>query len=201
MSGRPAEDYLSTEEAIGALERLSQADMIKLRVLADLRASGLPGNDGDDLLQTALERMVEGNRRWPRGLGGVRFLDQVMRSIASEHRQADRREKQHMNVIPASGLDLADSDDPDCPEDVFERTRGDDVGADQMLIAKQTLREIESLFPEEHLLGVVLWRAEGYSPEEIQRELGMSQTDYETASKTIRRRVIRWNTKGEGGHG
>ncbi len=65
-----------------------------------------------------------------------------------------------------------------------------------MLVAKQTVHEIESLFDDdERALGVVLGRAEGQAPDEIQREFDMNQTQYESASKKVNRRIARWIMK------
>jgi len=190
VSGKTEEKRHSVEETEAALIELLPAQKYKLNALARVRAAGIPGFSGDDLLQDVLARVLKGSRPWPEGVDIIAFMDQTMRSVASQRRRTHRRRKEKIDIMTASAVQTGD--DADDPSDVIEQAASDDLGADQMLIAKQTLRQVEALFPEEKYLGVLLWRAEGHTPDEIKQEFSMDQTDYESASKLISRRLLRF---------
>ena len=194
MSGHEATDYYSTEEARAAIGALSSADLLRLAALYRVRAIGLPSANEHDLLQDALERVIKGTRRWPRGLAVVPFLDKVMRSVANQYRRAQGRQQDQLGVQVVT-IGARDSEIES--EDIFQMISGGDPTPEEMLVAKQTVHEIESLFDDDdRALGVVLGRAEGHAPDEIQREFDMTQTQYESASKKVNRRITCWIIKG-----
>ena len=61
-----------------------------------------------------------------------------------------------------------------------------DVARD--LIHKETLDRIFGLFADDDRLSeILLYRSEGYEPEEIQLKLGLTSTQYDSALRQIRR--------------
>ena len=60
-----ANDYRSIDEAVHALEELRDIDLAKLNSLAKLRAIAGAQIDWRDLLHEAIERVLDGRRRWP----------------------------------------------------------------------------------------------------------------------------------------
>ncbi len=59
-------DLASREEVIEALQRLTDADLLKIESFARYRAYGLPWIDWRDLFQEAVGRALAGSRRWPK---------------------------------------------------------------------------------------------------------------------------------------
>lgn len=64
--GREDDEYLSTDEVRAKLSCLLEADLLRLRRMAELQAKKLRNCDPDDLLSDGLDRVVSGARRWPR---------------------------------------------------------------------------------------------------------------------------------------
>ena len=84
------------ESVIAAIERLSDADMQKLKRYAGFKALQMRGavfhSGADDLLHDAIERTLDGRRKWDEA--NVEFtvhLIGCMRSIVSEFRQEAER--------------------------------------------------------------------------------------------------------------
>jgi DNA-directed RNA polymerase specialized sigma24 family protein len=90
----PASDVvkpaLELEEIEDAVRALGTPDKLRLRKIAIVYSRAGP-LDPDDLLQEAFTRALDGTRRCPREVDVVRFLAEVMRSIASDARKALRR--------------------------------------------------------------------------------------------------------------
>ncbi|MFG3594524.1 hypothetical protein [Bradyrhizobium sp. RDI18] len=84
--------HLSLGEVRRIISRLRGPDLVRLSLLARAWAAGLRYHDTDDLLYEALDRILSGRRLWPSEVPLPAFLSQVMRSIASQWRQEDRRE-------------------------------------------------------------------------------------------------------------
>jgi DNA-directed RNA polymerase specialized sigma24 family protein len=76
-----------------ALKLVTEADLLRLKVIARLHARGLPPHiDWSDLLQEAFARMLDGSRRRPDDVPLGAFLAGVMRSLKAEHwRRAHRK--------------------------------------------------------------------------------------------------------------
>jgi len=136
-------------------------------------------------LAEAITGTLAGNRRWNKSsvsIGG--HLMGAMRSISTHwEEQFDpdepRLESELTRVSPAgevrSPLALIDSGTPN-PERVLD--------------AKQQVEEIERLFAEDTVASLIIQGfREGLSGPEVRAALGLSQTEYDTALKRIRRKV------------
>ena len=78
-------EVANREECAEALRRLSDEDYERLEKIARLRVIGLHAVAWRELLHDAIERLLDGRRRWPRNVPLVVFLRETMRSIASDH--------------------------------------------------------------------------------------------------------------------
>src|ERR1700751_2902226 len=84
--------HLTPGEVRRLIGRLRGPDLVRLAALARVWAPGLRQHDAYDLLNEALNRVLSGRRPWPIDVPLPAFVSQVMRSIASQWRQEDRRE-------------------------------------------------------------------------------------------------------------
>lgn len=84
--------HLTPGEVRRIIGRLRRPDLVRLAALARVWATDLRQHDADDLLNEALDRVLSGRRPWPVDVALPAFLSQVMRSIASQWRQENRRE-------------------------------------------------------------------------------------------------------------
>lgn len=174
---RPAETAL-------ALKLLSRIELLRLKTIARLHARGLPPDVGwEDLLQEALTRVLVGARRPPEGVTLVAFLAGIMRSLKSEHwRRARGR------AAAPEALEL------DRPRDRSRAIELPDPSPDpeRLLVAQQELIAIEQRFSDDAIaLNILAGLGEGLSAEEIRAAYRISKTDYDSARKRIRRRMLR----------
>jgi RNA polymerase sigma-70 factor (ECF subfamily) len=167
-----------------ALELVSEADLLRLKIIARLHARGLPpAISWSDLLQEAFARVLGGSRRQPKGVPLVAFLAGVMRSIKAQHWQRARREATQLPKL------LAELAADDAQEDETHDVNSD---PERSLIALQELARIDQLFADDvRALQIILGLAEGYSPEAICVSYHMSKTDYDSTRKRIRRVLLR----------
>jgi hypothetical protein len=86
--GGGADATLSRSEIMAAIEGLGDGEKTALAKIARLHAAKTP-YDHADLLQEALCRVLSGERKWPRDVPSILFLQGVIRSIAWQWRQKE----------------------------------------------------------------------------------------------------------------
>ncbi len=179
-------ELVTQTPARGALEAklVTVADLVRLKVIARLHARGLPPEIGwSDLLQEAFARVLDGSRRVPEGVPMVAFLAGVMRSIKEQYWRQTRRGARHMPKLLAE-IEIHDAreGEPLDPAPSPERKA----------IAIQEMDQINELFADdERARQIVAGLYEGWTPEEICAAHDMSQTDYDSTRRRIRRALVR----------
>jgi DNA-directed RNA polymerase specialized sigma24 family protein len=171
----------TTVDIARAIRSLSDADLVRLKALARLWARGLPGGVGwTDVLHEAIVRALDGSRKWPPEVPILAFLSGIMRSICDDQWRRARRELE----VLVRGEDLADL----CAS-------GDEVKSpspERVVAAAQSLAAIDRLFACDPLaLKIIAGLAEGLTPTEICKRHGMSERQYDTTRKRMRRALLR----------
>jgi RNA polymerase sigma-70 factor (ECF subfamily) len=169
-----------SESALG-LGLVTDLELLRLKTLARWYARGLPLDvTWEDLIQEALTRIIVGKRQVPEGVAMVAFLAGVMRSIRSEHWQrvegtsarvrSARSQSAHRQIEPVDGA----------------------PGPDRAVMAQQELARVRELFAEDPTATAILdGLARGLTAEELRVGLGLSDTDYASARKRMRRVLLR----------
>ena len=172
-------------EIAGALRALSDSDLLRLKTLARLWSRGLPGGIGwTDVLNEAIVRLLDGSRPWPPKVPLLAFVSGVMRSICDDHWRRARRE------VPLSGEYLADLGS------LMEETSPD---PERVLAAAQALAEVHQLFAGDRCaLMIIAGLSDGMSAREICQHNALSERDYDTARKRMRRALLRYGLVGGG---
>jgi RNA polymerase sigma-70 factor (ECF subfamily) len=167
-----------TADAARALRALSDADLVRLKALARLWSRGLPNGLGwADVLNEAIVRVLEGARPWPAGVPLLAFLSGVMRSICDDHWRRVRREA---STRRGDLADVAGSAEDTSP------------GLERTLVAAQMLGEIGRLFAGDlEVSKIIAGLSEGLTARGICRQYGMTERDYDTARKRMRRALLR----------
>ncbi|PIK74443.1 hypothetical protein CS379_02560 [Methylobacterium frigidaeris] len=151
-----------------------------------MRARRLPGTDWSDILHEAIVRALDGTRRWPPGVPVLVFLAGCMRSI--EH---DLRRRLAQEWLAQDWL---------AQERAWrEHDAADREGADpeRAIAAAQALGRIVALFSgDETVLRIIEGLGHGRSAGEIRARHGLSQTDYDSARKRLRRALLRLDSEG-----
>jgi RNA polymerase sigma-70 factor (ECF subfamily) len=171
----------TTVDIARAIHSLSDADLVRLKALARLWARGLPGGVGwTDVLHEAIARALDGSRKWPLGVPVLAFLSGIMRSICDDHWRRARRELEVL-VRDEGLVDLG-------------ATGGEATSPspERIVNAAQSLAAIDRLFACDPLaLKIIAGLAEGLTPTEICKLHGMSERQYDTTRKRMRRALLR----------
>jgi RNA polymerase sigma-70 factor (ECF subfamily) len=182
----PVPGAATVGEVASALENLSDPDLLRIKQIAKLRSASLTTYTGEDLLNEAIQRALDGSRVWPREVAFIAFLAQTMRSIASEERRG-----------PYAGLIINESDMPvdrDGKATTLEDVAGHGMDPARVVQAQRALEDIEAMFSNDtEALHILHGLAIGSTPEEIQAASAMTPTKYASAQKRIRRELARRN--------
>jgi RNA polymerase sigma-70 factor (ECF subfamily) len=172
----------SAVETTRAIRALSDVDLLRLKALARVWARGLPGGlDWTDVLNEAIARVLDGSRRWPPGVSLLALLSGVMRSICDDYWRRARRDLELL--VPREDFaDLtAPGEEAESPPD-----------PERVLAAGQALAAIDRLFADDRpALQIIAGLADGLTAKEICRLYGMSECQYDTARKRMRRAILR----------
>lgn len=164
-------------EIESAVVALSDADWYRLRRVGQIISLKTPTMDGEALLFEALERTIDGRRKWrPEAVDFVGHLIGAMRSIASHE-----LERKGNKVVPfTSSVELIGLSDPTDPEEA--------------LSAEEQIRMLRAHFGEggDSLALQVLDAMElGCDGSMIREQLSLSQNALQTVVRRIRRAAHR----------
>jgi DNA-directed RNA polymerase specialized sigma24 family protein len=173
----------SCEEIAAAISAFTDAQRIRLRKVAEKYAWLYPLGTDDDLLSDAISRALAGTRQCPTNVEVVRFLAEVMRSIADG--EASKLENP-VTLIPVlqPGDPVSDAVDPiDSGLNAEEKL----VAADSAEAFRQAML---GLFPDDpqarDLLDGIM---EGYEGEELRAVTNLDETGFASKRRLIRRRI------------
>jgi len=168
-----------SRDVAAALTALSNAELLQLNALARLWTRGMPETlSWADVLQEAIARALDGSRKWPLGVPLLAFLSGVMRSICDDHWRHNAREAR---VIVRSNDNAG-----------AEETSAGPPDPERVLAAAQALSDIYDLFAGDYLaLKVITGLADGLTAAEICETYRMSEREYDTTRKRMRRALLR----------
>jgi DNA-directed RNA polymerase specialized sigma24 family protein len=176
--------HATPEDVEQAIRRLTDNDYRHLGKVADYRSLSLMaiglGWSGDDLLQEAITRTLEGDRKWPRGVSLMAHLWGTMRSIAS-----------HVpDELKGGKIETATTDDESRSQGIVLKSQSPDQ--EVIAAAQQRLAIIENRFADDDGVALVIeGLASGMTGPEIQEALGITQREYETRMTRLRRGIER----------
>jgi DNA-directed RNA polymerase specialized sigma24 family protein len=113
--------HLSKDEFREALLRLSETELAQLKEVADVLAVGLRSYDGDDLLQDACLRTLQGERRCPRGRQVSKYLYYTMLWIKLDRWKEENRRSKRDLKFALQQLDNFNASQRDLQDDVVLR--------------------------------------------------------------------------------
>jgi RNA polymerase sigma-70 factor (ECF subfamily) len=175
----------SAADVSAAIAALSDAELVRLQALARLWSRGLPGGLGwADILHEAIVRVLDGSRSWPLGVPLLAFLAGVMRSICDDQWRRVRNEQKL----------LVSRDDPDRSGDDPIDNEPD---PERVVIAVKGLAEVYQLFKGDPLaLKIIAGMAGGLTAKDICTTYGISDLDYDTTRRRMRRTLLRHQRNG-----
>ena len=209
-SRRVFEEAAATPSDVrAAIEALTSADWSRLRNYAANRIRKLgPKADGrstDDLLQITLVLLLNDTRRWDRTrVEFVPFLIGAMKSISSNWARGYKPEETlslelDVEKTKEDGekfrpVEFVEDGNPN-PEQRL-------VDEEQLLADARRLKMIDELFKGDEGAQMVIeaWR-DGYDPPGVRTLWELSQNDYNTIVRRIRRTIDRFGLGERGSHG
>lgn len=193
----PVENAATQDEIKTAIQSLTPADSIRLQKFARFRMRGLGrasnGRDWQDLMDQALTNTLDPNHRsWNKSVTFVMHMLGAMRSISTAWKKAFDPDEASLesDLIRSGGEVRAVS--------IFDDIPSNSPDGEWVMVARQEIAEIEKHFAQNSIeLDVISgWRAEMTGPE-IKEALGISQKEYETAVRQIRRTADKHRRKSE----
>lgn len=185
----PKDKAATRDEIVAAMEALTTRELSRLRGFAKWRVQGMgraaQGQNWEDILAKAVARTYEGPRGWDRNR--VTFCNHllgVMRSTSShETKQFDSNEamvESDLITVSAEGEEIS-------PLSTIESTAPD---PQRTLEAKEKVEEIEAI-ADKNPLAWLIWDGfrSGMTGPEIREALSISQRDYDTGLKWLRRNI------------
>lgn len=171
---------LDLVEARQAIERLTSADLLRLRK-AGRQYAFAAGCEADDLLNEAVCQTIEGVRNCPREMAMLPFLIGVMRSRASAKQQ-----KVEPELVSADATDVGGwfSHEP-----VETKPTVEELGLAQE-DASARRNALEALFADDEEATLFLWAyLDDLSKEEIMSMIGVDMKAYATIRRRVRRTI------------
>ena len=187
MHGGDAE-YATREEVIEAIGALSDLEHQKLGLISRFwhgqRQLFRLGVEADELLSEAYVSTLSGRRKWRKArVTLVKHLDESMRSISGHCLEKAR-------TITAGKRDVQG-----LARVHEQRTRP--IVLDPSTEARIGLEAIRAAFSDDpSALRVLECRAEGMTAEEARLHLSLTKTDYETITRRILRKFVKYALKG-----
>lgn len=175
-------DVATPDEVADALGALSPVEIARMNMIARIRARYAPGLEWRELLHDAIDKALSGKRKWPRHLPFLVFMRETMRSQASEHRRK-----------AAFGLVTTEADLPARADrdSVIGQVPSPVPSQERDVFARQMLSQVLSLFEcDTAALAVLDGLARGLDPAEVQKNAGITATQYASAQKRIRRGLV-----------
>lgn len=185
----PEAKAATEEEVVAAIEGLSEPALVRLEKFARLRIAGLGrascGRDHEDLLSEAVTRTLAGNRRWNRDVTFVQHMLGVIRSISSHWREQFDQDDE-----PWLEADLTSGDDSAAMATPLQRASAPGPVIDDELVTKQALDQIQQMFSGDKVISDIIDGLDAeLSGPEIQTVLGLTEKEYRTKMRQIRRKT------------
>lgn len=171
--------HLAVDEAAAALDALDDVGWLRLRKIAAHRAA--VGMEADDLLQEAFTRILDGSRHLPSDVPLIPAIGHIMQSIVlTELKGRQRHPLTSLTPVTERSSDhVVDLPDPQgSAEDYWQQEQ------------TSKLTAILALFGDHELATYAVEAlAEGFTPQEIQSDLKIDQTQWNSLRRLVRRRV------------
>lgn len=185
----PPEDAASIDEINAAIESLTSAQLKRLKIYAKWRIKGLgrkkTGRNWKDLLNETITSFCSGTRRWKKDkIDFVRATTEAMRSVSDNWKRTFDEDE------PQLEADLITTSSEGFESNPLANIATENWDTQAELESKKKLEIIENLLSKRELSSLIImgWR-DKMTGTEIQKDLEISKTQYETEVKWIRRTV------------
>ena len=178
------EEAASSNEVMAALESLSHEEFLRLERYAQSRVGSLGrgsmSSDGSALLSEAIRATCEGERSWHKT--SVDFFGHVIGVIRSK--------SSHLHKKAASNRTYLESDVMSEAGSPVENSPSQSPSQEATILANEAVDRIEKAVGERPIAWLIMEaRRDGMNRAEIIKEFQISETEYDTNLRWLRRTV------------
>lgn len=179
-----------------AVSALSDTDLLRLRKAAAFLIGGTDYSDPQELFNEAVVRTLraacgEKGRRWPAGVNFMAYLMQTMTGLADDSRESVKvRPTRELETLATDGLsaDEALGKHGQYHPDVVTLAIEAGERAEAHDAAVEDAAKIDAYFAGDDEVGwLLMGHREGMKANQVREIASMSQTQYETARRRLRR--------------
>lgn len=192
-------DFATPQDIVAAINGLTPANEQRLRRVAQywlyvLQHYGGSRETVDDLLQNAIMKVLEEERRWNKSkVDFVGLLAGIIQSNASHALERYVRGEERMEPLLETDLVRVTEEGEDC--DAFDRIASDPRSPETELIVREEkqaaadiIGQLRAQFENDKQASEVLQhRLDGLKGPEVQKRMGLSKKEYATVDQRIRR--------------
>lgn len=176
-------NYYSIEEVREQLSNLTDAELTKLQKIAQSYIFDYNLNT-EDLLFITFEKVYDGSRNWPKNLKVLKFFQNTMQSVLDNELKKVKEEL------------LLNSPNED-GEEPINSIPDNSAGIENKIITEQEIDNIFSLFNDDKIAKELIeGRMENLNKKELLELLNLTDVEYESKLKKIRRRISKKYPKG-----
>lgn len=178
MEKIPNRTYATDDDVEKALADLSDEDLLRLDLAANSLVASSEIVSPETLWKEAVESVLNQTRKWPTNVKFVTFLFNAMRSISDGYR---KKQSRMFRLLDDDDLD-SDSGNPE--EQMLE--------AEHEKFVHARYKELWELFSGDEMSeAILLGREDNLSPKEIQDNFEMSETQYASTLRRMRRKMAK----------
>ena len=176
MEKIPNRIFATDEEVENALSNLSDDDLLRLDLGANSLVSYSEIVSPEKLWKETVESVLTKSRKWPTDVEFVVFLLNAMRSIADGYR---KKQSRMFRLLDNEDL----NSDSSSPEELL-------LDAEHEKFVQVRYQEIWELFSGDDMAeAILLGREDNWSPKEIQENFEISETQYASTLRRMRRKI------------
>jgi len=175
---RLASKYYTIKEVNEILSTLDDPSWTKLMKAAEYK-SYFYDISAEDLLQDVIEKLLSNKRNWPRDLDIFILFRNIIRSLLDNEKKKDKKE-------------LSLNDKNKNGDEFINNYADQKVDTEQELLLQQKREEISGLFKDDDMAkNIVDGRMENLKRGELLEILGLTEQEYDTKWKKIRRCITK----------
>jgi DNA-directed RNA polymerase specialized sigma24 family protein len=169
-------EHRSLAEVVAELERLPRSEQDRVERRARILVGGTTMEPGD-LVNTVVERLLTQRRHWHRQETMAACFDRTMKSVRQDYW---RREQSPIIAVNDAAAGIRNDPDPE----------------NQTMVREELRRILDVLRDDQRTQEIALAMANGEKPAEIRERFGLTETEYDSALKRIRRKLMKQSPPG-----
>jgi hypothetical protein len=175
----------SIHDICASIQSLTGPEWVRIRTFAATLLWETDFASPDELINETLERFLSGSRSWPKDVAFLTCLCNAMKSVADGDRGLIHK-RYEVEATTDQPSDLMAGKDTH-----IESAEQEALKDERRVAAARDLAHIYAVFQDDEEVNWVLLGIEDrMPPADLQAISGMTQTQYETARKRLRRKVM-----------